>query len=215
VTKPSEYLLESCEKDGKHPNWIPLGQPNLWRSLVTTDKPSLYSRIQVVNPWIGFCAKADMDAAAKAAQAEARAKAKMRQKKDAVQSNSTKPKDEAKAAEPAKPAVPKTASLFDMPTPEPSPATPAVVPTSDSTGKKIFLMRSGMAIPTVLKTNSTKLLEVLASSSRESLGGRASYPHLQGDDRVLFRYRWQVTMWSIGASSPHPSMQKTTPDQLG
>lgn len=74
---------------------------------------------------------------------------------------------------------------------------------------------SGMAIPTVLKTNSTKLLEVLASSSRESLGVRASYLHLQGDDRVLFRYRWQVTMWSIGASSPHPSMQKTTPDQLG
>jgi hypothetical protein len=32
---------------------------------------------------------------------------------------------------------------------------------------------SGMAIPTVLKTNSTKLLEVLASSSRESLGGES------------------------------------------
>jgi PRTRC genetic system protein E len=74
-------------------------------------------------------AKADMDAAAKAAQAEARSKTKTPPKKDTAQPSAVKPKDEAKPSEPAKPPVPRTASLFDMPAPEP-PATPAPVPTA-------------------------------------------------------------------------------------
>jgi PRTRC genetic system protein E len=64
-------------------------------------------------------AKADMDAAAKAAQAEARAKTKTPPKKDATQPSATKPKDDAKPVEPAKRPAPKSASLFDMPAPEP------------------------------------------------------------------------------------------------
>jgi PRTRC genetic system protein E len=86
-------------------------------------------------------AKADMDAAAKAAQAEARSKTKTPPKKDTAQPSTAKPKDEAKPAEPAKPPVPKTASLFDMPAPEP-PATPAPVPTateSDTTDEDELL----------------------------------------------------------------------------
>jgi PRTRC genetic system protein E len=86
-------------------------------------------------------AKADMDAAAKAAQAEARSKTKTSPKKDTAESSAAKPKDDTKAFEPARPPVPKTASLFDMPAPE-APATPAPVPTaspSDATDEDELL----------------------------------------------------------------------------
>jgi len=83
-------------------------------------------------------AKADMDAAAKAAQAEARSKTKTPPKKDTAQSSTSKPKDEAKPVEPAKPPVPKTASLFDMPAPEP-PATAAAVAASETTDEDELL----------------------------------------------------------------------------
>jgi PRTRC genetic system protein E len=74
-------------------------------------------------------AKADMDAAAKAAQAEARSKTKTSPKKDTAESSAAKPKDDTKASEPARPPVPKTASLFDMPAPEPI-TTPSAAPTA-------------------------------------------------------------------------------------
>jgi PRTRC genetic system protein E len=83
-------------------------------------------------------AKADMDAAAKAAQAEARSKTKTPPKKDVAQTSTAKPKDEVKPVEPAKPPVPKTASLFDMPAPEP-PATAAPVAASEATDEDELL----------------------------------------------------------------------------
>ncbi len=83
-------------------------------------------------------AKADMDAAAKAAQAEARSKTKTPPKKDTAQSSPAKPKDDAKPVEPAKPPVPKTASLFDMPAPEP-PAAAAPVAASEVTDEDELL----------------------------------------------------------------------------
>lgn len=72
-------------------------------------------------------AKADMEAAAKAAQAEARSKTKTTPKKETTLPSTVKPKDDAKVAEPIKPPAPRTASLFDMPAPEP-PVTQTPVP---------------------------------------------------------------------------------------
>jgi PRTRC genetic system protein E len=62
-------------------------------------------------------AKAEMDAASKAAQAEARAKSKTPAKVTPANTEVTQNASTVKAAEPAKPAPPKSASLFDMPTP--------------------------------------------------------------------------------------------------
>ena len=69
-------------------------------------------------------AQAEMDAAGKAAQAEARAKSKNSGKKEPEKNTGMNAVEPAKAAEPAKTAPPKTASLFDMPAAEP----PAVQP---------------------------------------------------------------------------------------
>jgi PRTRC genetic system protein E len=62
-------------------------------------------------------AKAEMDAASKAAQAEARAKSKTPAKTAPAKMEVTQNASTVKPAEPAKPAPPKSASLFDMPTP--------------------------------------------------------------------------------------------------
>jgi len=83
-------------------------------------------------------ARADMDAAAKAAQAEARSKTKTPPKKDSAQPSTAKPKDEAKPAEPVKPQIPRTASLFDMSSAEP-PA-PATTPASPDTAEEDQLL---------------------------------------------------------------------------
>jgi PRTRC genetic system protein E len=62
-------------------------------------------------------AKAEMDAASKAAQTEARAKAKTPAKTAPPNTEVTQSVPTAKPAEPAKPALQKPASLFDMPAP--------------------------------------------------------------------------------------------------
>jgi len=71
-------------------------------------------------------AKAEMDAASKAAQAEARAKSKTATRSVPAKTEVAPYTPVAKPAEFAKPAPPKPASLFDMPTPATTaPATPA------------------------------------------------------------------------------------------
>ncbi len=62
-------------------------------------------------------AKAEMDAASKAAQAEARANSKTSTKAMPPKTEVTQLAPTTKPAEPAKPAPPKSASLFDAPTP--------------------------------------------------------------------------------------------------
>ena len=62
-------------------------------------------------------AKAEMEAASKAAQAEARSKSKTPAKVTPAKTEVTQNASTVKPAEPAKPAPPKSASLFDMPTP--------------------------------------------------------------------------------------------------
>jgi PRTRC genetic system protein E len=84
-------------------------------------------------------ARADMDAAAKAAQAEARSKTKTPVKKESTAVGPAKPREDAKADEPAKPPVQKTASLFDMPSPEPPPAAVAAAPTTQGTEEEDLL----------------------------------------------------------------------------
>ena len=66
-------------------------------------------------------AKAEMDAASKAAQAEARAKSKTPTRIVPSKPEVTPSPTTARPIEPAKPAQPKTASLFDVPTPVPTP----------------------------------------------------------------------------------------------
>jgi len=68
-------------------------------------------------------AQAEMDAASKAAHAEARTKSKTATKSVPAKTEVTQNAPSAKSAEPAKPALQKPASLFDMPTPA---ATPTV-----------------------------------------------------------------------------------------
>lgn len=66
-------------------------------------------------------AKAEMDAASKAAQAEARAKSKAAiGKKELPKTDPAQLATTAKPVEPAKPELPKIASLFDDPTPAPA-----------------------------------------------------------------------------------------------
>jgi hypothetical protein len=67
-------------------------------------------------------AKAEMDAASKAAQAEARAKSKTTAKLVPQKTEVAPYTPVTKPAELAKPAPPKPASLFDMPTPATTPA---------------------------------------------------------------------------------------------
>jgi PRTRC genetic system protein E len=62
-------------------------------------------------------AQTEMDAAAKMAQAEARAKAKTPTRKDPPKPEDVKPAVAAKPVEIAKPEPPRTASLFDAPSP--------------------------------------------------------------------------------------------------
>ncbi len=70
-------------------------------------------------------AKAEMDAASKAAQAEARAKSKTATKSVPPKTEVSQNDPTTRPAEPAKPAPPKTASLFDLPAPAVEPtATP-------------------------------------------------------------------------------------------
>jgi PRTRC genetic system protein E len=90
-------------------------------------------------------AKTEMDAAAKAAQAEARARTKTPVKKDATPANGSKPNDDAKPAEATKPPVPKTASLFDMPAPEPpaQPPAAAITATPEDTDEDILAEGNG------------------------------------------------------------------------
>lgn len=61
-------------------------------------------------------AKEEMDAAAKAAQAEAKSKTKTSAKREPVKSETT-PAAPARPAQPLPPELPKSASLFDVPTP--------------------------------------------------------------------------------------------------
>jgi PRTRC genetic system protein E len=76
-------------------------------------------------------AKAEMEAASKAAQAEARAKSKTPGRKDPPNLSSSNTGEAIKPAEPPKPAVPKSPSLFDMaPAPTPSPAPIPAAPAS-------------------------------------------------------------------------------------
>jgi PRTRC genetic system protein E len=76
-------------------------------------------------------AKAEMEAAAKAAQAEARAKSKTPGKKDLPNQTNSKTSEAIKPAEPPKPAVPKSSSLFDMgPAPTSSPTMIPAAPAS-------------------------------------------------------------------------------------
>jgi PRTRC genetic system protein E len=73
-------------------------------------------------------AKADMEEAAKAAQAEARAKSKTPVKKGVTTATSTsKPAQSAETMEPVEPPPPRTASLFDMSSAAPAPASAAPV----------------------------------------------------------------------------------------
>ena len=62
-------------------------------------------------------AKAEMDAASKAAQADARSKSKTPAKGTPAKTEVNQNASTVKPAEPAKPAPPKSANLFDMPTP--------------------------------------------------------------------------------------------------
>jgi PRTRC genetic system protein E len=73
-------------------------------------------------------AKAEMDAASKAAQAEARAKSKTPAKIAPTKPDITKP------AEPLRPAPPKPASLFDVPTPATTTAPAAPGESEEDTG---------------------------------------------------------------------------------
>jgi PRTRC genetic system protein E len=68
-------------------------------------------------------AKSDMDVATKAAQAEARAKSKTATRSVPAKTEATQNAPSAKPAEPVKAAQPKSASLFDMPTPATTPIT--------------------------------------------------------------------------------------------
>ena len=68
---------------------------------------------------------AEMDAASKAAQAEARTKSKTSAKTAPPNTEVTQYAPTAKPSEPAKPALQKPASIFDLPTPAAAPTTAA------------------------------------------------------------------------------------------
>ena len=76
-------------------------------------------------------AKADMDAATKTAQAEARAKSKTATRPVPAKTEVLQNAPSAKPTEPARPAVQKPASLFDMPIPATTPTAAPAEPEDD------------------------------------------------------------------------------------